>query len=90
MSENGGVRSECKKFEENSRQMAPVSTICDEYCSFTEAFFNPCIAFSEPARKKRVLNKILYGRHRPEVQPLFFLYTIFDRKRTLFNLHTYY
>ena len=32
-SENEGVRSECKKFEENSRQMASVSTICDEYCS---------------------------------------------------------
>ena len=34
VSENEGVRSECKKFGENSRQMAPVSTICDEYCSF--------------------------------------------------------
>ena len=33
VSENEGVRSECKKFGENSRQMAPVSTICDEYCS---------------------------------------------------------
>jgi len=33
-SENEGVRSECKKFGENSRQMAPVSTICDEYCSY--------------------------------------------------------
>ena len=32
VSENEGVRSECKKFGENSRQMAPVSTICDEYC----------------------------------------------------------
>ena len=32
LSENKGVRSECKKFGENSRQMAPVSTICDEYC----------------------------------------------------------
>ena len=32
LSENEGVRSECKKFGENSRQMAPVSTICDEYC----------------------------------------------------------
>ena len=27
------MKSECKKFGENSRQMAPVSTICDEYCS---------------------------------------------------------
>ena len=26
------MKSECKKFGENSRQMAPVSTICDEYC----------------------------------------------------------
>ena len=26
------MRSECKKFGENSRQMTPVSTICDEYC----------------------------------------------------------
>ena len=34
LSENEGVRSECKKFGENSRQMAPVSTICDEYCSY--------------------------------------------------------
>ena len=34
VSENEGVRSECKKFGENSRQMARVSTICDEYCSF--------------------------------------------------------
>ena len=32
LSENEDVRSECKKFGENSRQMAPVSTICDEYC----------------------------------------------------------
>ena len=32
VSENEGVRSECKKLGENSRQMAPVSTICDEYC----------------------------------------------------------
>ena len=31
-SENEDVRSECKKCGENSRQMAPVSTICDEYC----------------------------------------------------------
>ena len=36
VSENKGVRSECKKFGENSRQMAPVSTICDEYCSFQQ------------------------------------------------------
>ena len=28
---NKGVKSECKKFGENSRQMAPVSAICDEY-----------------------------------------------------------
>ena len=27
-----GVKSECKKIGENSRQMAPVSTICDEHC----------------------------------------------------------
>ena len=32
LSENEGVSCECKKFGENSRQMAPVSTICDEYC----------------------------------------------------------
>ena len=32
LSENRGVKSECKKFGENSRQMAPVSTICDEHC----------------------------------------------------------
>ena len=32
LSENKGVKSECKKFGENSRQMAPVSTICDECC----------------------------------------------------------
>ena len=31
LSENKGVKRECKKFGENSRQMAPVSTTCDEY-----------------------------------------------------------
>ena len=31
-SESEDVRSKCKKSGENSRQMAPVSTICDEYC----------------------------------------------------------
>ena len=31
-SENKGVKTECKKFGENSRDMASVSTICDEYC----------------------------------------------------------
>ena len=36
MSENKGVKGECKKFGENSRQMAPVSTICDEYCIKSE------------------------------------------------------
>ena len=30
--ENKGVKSECMKFGENSRQMPSVSTICDEYC----------------------------------------------------------
>ena len=38
VSENEGVRSECKKFGENSRQMAPVSTICDEYCNHFHFF----------------------------------------------------
>ena len=33
LSENQGVKSECKKLGKNSRQMSPVSTICDEYCS---------------------------------------------------------
>ena len=33
MSENKGVKRECKKYGENSRQMAPVSSICYEYCS---------------------------------------------------------
>ena len=32
--ENKGVKSECMKFGENSRQMPSVSTICDEYCRF--------------------------------------------------------
>ena len=32
LSENKGVKSECKKFGENLRQMASVSTICDEDC----------------------------------------------------------
>ena len=31
-SENKGVKTEYKKFGENSRDMASVSTICDEYC----------------------------------------------------------
>ena len=35
LSENKGVKSEFKKFGENSRQMAPVSIICDEYCSYS-------------------------------------------------------
>ena len=33
LSENKGVKCECKKIGENSRLMAPVSTICDEHCS---------------------------------------------------------
>ena len=33
LSENKGMKSECKKFGENSRETASVSTICDEYCS---------------------------------------------------------
>ena len=33
ISENKGEKSECKKFGKNSRQMAPISTICDECCS---------------------------------------------------------
>ena len=32
LSENKGVKSECKKVGKNSRQMAPASTICDVYC----------------------------------------------------------
>ena len=36
LSESEDVRSEYQKSGENSRQMAPVSTICDEYCSLTE------------------------------------------------------
>ena len=36
LSENKDVKSECKKFSKNSRQMAPVSTICDEYCSLRD------------------------------------------------------
>ena len=32
LSENKGGKSECKKFRENSRKTASVSTICDEYC----------------------------------------------------------
>ena len=34
LSENKGVKSECKKFRENLRQMASVSTICDEDSSY--------------------------------------------------------
>ena len=33
LSENKGMKSESKKFEENSRETASVSTIYDEYCS---------------------------------------------------------
>ena len=32
LSEKKGGKSECKKFGENSRKTASVSTICDEYC----------------------------------------------------------
>ena len=35
LSENKGVKRKCKKFGENSRQMAPVSAICDEYWRLT-------------------------------------------------------
>ena len=35
LSENKGVKSECKKFGENLRQMASVSVICDEDCRLT-------------------------------------------------------
>ena len=31
LSEKNDVKSECKKFGKNSRQMAPVLMICDEY-----------------------------------------------------------
>ena len=40
MSESTGVKRECKKSGENSRQMAPVSTICDEYCRLLVASRN--------------------------------------------------
>ena len=33
LSENKGVKSECKKVGKNSRQKAPASTICDVYCN---------------------------------------------------------
>ena len=33
MIENKGMKSECKKFGENSRETASVSTSSDEYCS---------------------------------------------------------
>ena len=39
LSENKGVKSECMKFRENSRQMAPVKTICDEYCRSNNTHF---------------------------------------------------
>ena len=43
LNEKKGVKSECKKFGENSRQMAPVSTICDEYCGYIKfQFSSPC------------------------------------------------
>ena len=49
MSENKGGKSECKKFGENSRKTASMSTICDEYCSCVTrlavfSFEMPCIA----------------------------------------------
>ena len=49
LGENKGGKSECKKFGENSRKTASVSTISDEYCScFTRlailSFEMPCIA----------------------------------------------
>ena len=43
LSENKGLRSECKKFEVNLRQnlwLASVSTICDEDCSSAHALFS--------------------------------------------------
>ena len=45
LSENKGVRSECKKCRENLRQMASVSTISDEDCRF-----NCVITFNKTAQ----------------------------------------
>ena len=47
--ENKGVKSECKKFGENSRQMPSVSTICDEYCivlSYNYTIIIICVTFA--------------------------------------------
>ena len=52
LSENKGVKSECKKTGKNSGQMAPVSTICDEYCRLATG---------------RDSTKFFTGRLRPEV-----------------------
>ena len=50
LSENKDVKSECKKFGKNSRQMAPVSTICDEYCSLIR-FYVCKNSFHHPQEK---------------------------------------
>ena len=42
LGENKGVKSVCKKFGENSRQMASVSTVCDEYCSLSAVLNSQC------------------------------------------------
>ena len=46
LSENEDVRSEYKKSGEKSRQMAPVSTICDEYTR--HKYLNTCVIFPFP------------------------------------------
>ena len=59
LSENKGVKSECKKFGKNSREMAPVSTICDEYSSF---FQEGCLA-STRLQKSVIRQTFCSSRH---------------------------
>ena len=82
--ENKGVKSECMKFGENSRQMPSVSTIFDEYYSYWPIFVSVpsnsprslCESFTRPSSLLvcKVANKLLgvlrySGRGRGGRQP---------------------
>jgi len=65
LGENKGGKSECKKFGENSRKTASVSTISDEYCScFTRlailSFEMPCIALENRNISLIALERFVY------------------------------
>ena len=56
LSENKGVKSECKKCGENLRQLASVSTICDEDCILQNSPYF-CVFKYARAVKQQVWNE---------------------------------